>query len=265
MTDDFRDLTSMQVLGGDRFRVDPAGGPGFLYGGLTMAMAVTAAAATVDEGLVPMSLRCSFVGFGIWGPTDIAVERVSTSRAFAGRRLRVSQQDKLVAAGDVAFHRPETGLDRYYAAPPTIPSPERLEETLAAFGAKEVINPVEMRSPKGSEPSRLERIHPFWARVRQALGDAGAHAAALAFLSDYLVTSSPFEPGTDDGVGLSSHTLQHALWFHRPFAADQWMLFDCVPLTQSAGRFVSRGTVHDERGTLVASFVQEGLLRPSNP
>jgi acyl-CoA thioesterase len=263
MTFDFTDLVKVDDLGADRFIAHPAGGPGFLFGGLTMAMAVAGAVPTVEAAMVPLSLRCSFISFGTWGPTHIEVERVNTSRSFAGRRLNLTQDTKLVAAVDITFHLPQVGPEMQDAPAPTIPGPDELFAVEPAFGAREPIDPVEMRSPRQGPPTPRERIHPFWARARGPLAEVpGAHAAALTFLSDYLVTASPFAPGTSAGEGMNSHTLEHSLWFHRSFSAEHWMLFDCAPLTQSAGRFVSRGTVHDERGCLLASFVQEGLLRP---
>ncbi len=264
MSQQLTDLLHLEHLDDDRFRVVPSVGTGFLFGGFTMAMAVTAAGATVDDSLVPMSLRCDFLGFGAWGPTDVAVERTNTSRSFATRRLRLTQGEKLVAAAELTFHRPETGVDVQTVSPPSIAPPEELEAVVPSWGTDEAIDPVEMRAARPWDHRKIERVHPYWARSRQALGeDPLRHAAALAFVSDYLVIFSPFTEGTDEGDGLSSYTLEHTVWFHRPFAADRWLLFDCVPLTQSGGRYVSRGTVHDERGVLVASFVQEGFVRPA--
>ena len=263
MTVDFTDLITIDDLGADRFMAHPSGGPGFLFGGLTMAMALAGAVPTVDDEMVPLSLRCSFISFGTWGPTNIEVNRVNTSRFFAGRRLRLTQDTKLVAAVDIAFHRPQVGPESQDAPAPAIPGPDELFDVKPAFGAEQPMEPIEMRSPRRGPPTPRERIHPYWARARGSLaGVPGGHAAALTFMSDYLVTASPFEPGTSEGEGMNSHTLEHSLWIHRSFSAERWMLFDCMPLTQSAGRFVSRGTVHDEGGSLLASFVQEGLIRP---
>jgi acyl-CoA thioesterase II len=264
MAFDFTDLIRLEDLGGDSFLVDPAGGPGFLFGGLTMAMALVCAVPTVDEAMVPLSLRCSFITFGNWGPTSVEVERVNTSRSFAGRRLRLTQDDKLVAVADISFHVPQQGPDRQGADLPEFPAPDELYAVKPTFGAQHPVDPVDMRRALPSMPEPHERIHPFWGRARGTLsGIPGAHAAALAFLSDYLVIASPFEPGTSEGEGLRSHTLEHSIWFHRPFMGDTWLLYDCSPLSQAAGRFVSRGAVHDEAGALVASFVQEGLIRPN--
>lgn len=264
MSERFTDLMTMEAVGPNRLLASPSiGEGGFLFGGLTLAMALTAAGTTVGDGLVPMSLRCSFPSFGRLGPTDVDVEEVSTSRSFANRRLRLTQDGKLVAAADAAFHRPEAGADTQAAGPPAIGGPAGLEEVEARFGTHAPINPVELRAPNPPAPGVVERLHPYWARVRQSLGeDPLVHAAGLAFISDYVVIFSPFEPGSGEGAAMSSFTLEHTLWFHRPVVADRWLLFDCRPLTVSQGRYVSRGTVHDEAGLLVASFVQEGFLRP---
>ena len=264
MSIDFTALTRIADLGEDQFDLDPAGGPGFLFGGLTMAMAVTAAARTVDGDMVPLSLRCYFLRFGVWGPARAEVERVNTSRSFAGRRARLIQGDRLVAIADMSFHRPEIGPDSQDAPQPRLAAPGQLSATEPLFGANEAIRPVEMRWPRPGPLTPRARIHPYWMRARGDLREsAGQHAAALAFMSDYLVTASPFEPGSTGGEAMNSHTLEHSLWFHRPFSAVEWLLFDCFPLTQSAGRFVSRGSIHDEGGSLVASFVQEGVIRPT--
>ena len=263
MNQRFSDLMAMHAAGDGRLLATPAGGGGFLFGGLTMAMALTAAGTTVADGLVPLSLRASFPSFGQLGPTDIDVHAVNSSRSFANRRVHLTQGGKLVGFADVAFHLPETGPDTQDSAPPAIPGPDQLDEVATRFGADDPVDPVEIRAPRPPAPGVVERLHPYWARVRQPLGeDPVAHAAGLAFISDYVVIFSPFEPGSTQAEGMSSFTLEHSLWFHRPVVADRWLLFDCRPLTLAHGRYVSRGTVHDPAGRLVASFVQEGFIRP---
>jgi acyl-CoA thioesterase II len=256
----FNDLLAFTPIGDDRFRAEPSVGSGFLYGGLTMGVATVVAGATVDPGMVPLALRSSFVTFGEWGPLDVGVERVNTSRSFAGRRLTIAQGQRLVAAVEVAFHRPEEGVDRQGAAMPEVPAPEELEPMATPLGGVHVID-LRPTRPTGGRPTG--RIHPYWCRASDEVGDHPlAHAAALAFMSDYMVIYSPFEPGAEEMAGVQSFTLEHSLWFHRPFSADRWLLFDAMPLSQSQGRFVSRGTVLDAGGGLVASFVQEGFVRP---
>ncbi|HEX5588613.1 MAG TPA: acyl-CoA thioesterase domain-containing protein [Acidimicrobiia bacterium] len=263
MTTRFDRLLTVHPLDDSRFGIEPVG-RGFLYGGLTMAMALAPAATMVDGGLVPMVLRCNFLTFGEWGPTEVAVERVSASRSFATVRCRLEQAERLVAVADLTFHRPEHGRDLQHATPVLVPPPSALEPVHLMFGSADPVDPFEVRPVRADAVDDIERFHPFWARTREEMpADPAVHAAALAFMSDYRVIHSPFEPGSGDGEGLRSFTLEHTLWFHRPVDASAWMLFDCLPLTESGGRYVSRGTVHDEQGTLLASLVQEGFIRPA--
>jgi acyl-CoA thioesterase II len=263
MTTRFDQLLAVHALGDDRFRVEPVG-RGFLYGGLTMVMALVPAATTVDDGLVPMVLRCNFLSFGEWGPTEVAVERVNSSRSFATVRCRLEQAGRLVATVDLTFHRPESGRDIQHAIPPVVEPPSALESVHLMFGSSDPVDPFEVRPIHADAVGSTDRFHPFWARTREPLSvDPALHIAALAFMSDYRVIHSPFEPGSGDGNGLRSFTLEHTLWFHRPFDANRWMLFECLPLSEANGRYVSRGTVHDERGALLASLVQEGFIRPA--
>ena len=150
MTIEFTDLIKIDELSADRFMAHPSGGPGFLFGGLTMAMAVAGAVPTVDDGMVPLSLRCSFISFGAWGPTQIEVERVNTSRSFAGRRLRLTQDDKLIAAVDITFHRPQVGPERAGRPNAGDLRPGQALRGEAEFGAQQPIDPVEMRFPGGA-------------------------------------------------------------------------------------------------------------------
>jgi acyl-CoA thioesterase II len=263
MTTRFDQLLTSHPLGDQRFQLEPVGS-GFLYGGLTMAMALAPASKTVDEGLVPMVLRCNFLSFGEWGPTQVTIEQVNSTRTFVILRCLLHQGDRLVAVADLTFHRPEAGRDVQHAAPPAVDAPAALASTSSAFGSEGPVDPFEVRPVRSDAVKGADRFHPFWARTREAMpADPALHAAALAFMSDYRVIHSPFEPGTNDGNGLRSFTLEHTVWFHRPFDANCWMLFDCLPLTESGGRFVSRGTVHDEHGALLASLVQEGFIRPT--
>jgi acyl-CoA thioesterase II len=264
MTTDFADLMVVRRERDHRFHADPAG-RGFLFGGLTMGLALTAAAETVADGLIPMTLRCNFLSFGEWGPTDLDVEDVSTSRSFAIRRVELRQgaHAELVAVADATFHQPEPGADEHDPFDASVAPPDETEPVSVRFGSRVAVDPFEVRAVDAHRFRLGERLHPYWARTREPLpDDVVSHCAALTFMSDYLVIHSPFEPGSGQGEGLRSFTLEHTLWFHRAFEASRWMLFDCMPLTQSHGRYLSRGTVHDETGLLLASFAQVGFIRP---
>jgi acyl-CoA thioesterase-2 len=243
-----------------RFQIVPAAGDGFLYAGLTMAASLTAAAATVGDGLVPMSLRAAFLSFGQWATLDAEVAHVQDSRAFARRTVALSQGGgRPIVTADIAFHRPESGTDSQSAGAPTVTGPDGLATISTPLGGTEVLD----LRPVGPGASENERLHPYWVCVRENLpaDDAALNAAGLAFASDYGVIYTPFAAGSGDANGVESYTLEHSLWFHRPFSAHDWLLFDAAPLTVSFGRYVTRGSVYDRAGALVASFVQEGFIR----
>lgn len=256
----FTDLITPSATSSSSHRIDLGEGGGFLFGGLTMAIALCAAGSTVKEGLLPKSLRTSFVTFGRRATLDATVEEVNTGRRFARRAVLVRQEGHTVATAETTFHRPEEGVDRQLVRAPDVPDPAELQSVSGMLPEAHVI----VLKPVDSSAHGAGRIHPYWCHIHQDLGDVPIiHAAGLAFMSDYMVVHSPFEPGAGEAGAMSSFTLEHCLWFHRPFRSDEWLLFDAVPLSRSDGRFLSRGMVFDQRRTLVASFVQEGLTRPT--
>jgi acyl-CoA thioesterase len=263
VTSTFTALLSIAPRDEDRYRAGPEGSGGFLFGGLTMAIAVAVSGRTVKPDLVPKSLRTAFLTTGEWGAMDVAVEKVNTSRSFSGRRLRLEQDGSRLAVADVTFHRPEEGIDRSYAVLPPVPGATDLGPGRNWSGGLDV---MEVRPLSPADGTLTGRLHPYWARIREDLGaDHLINGAALAFMSDFAVIYSPFDPSAREAVGWRSLTLEHSLWFHRPFRASSWLLFDAGPLTQSGGRYVTRGTIHDQKGVLVASFVQEGVIRRVPP
>ncbi len=227
-----------------------------------MSVAVSVASATVPLDMVAKSLRTSFFRFGECASMDLRVESTNTGRTFAGRRLSISQAGRTLALADMTFHRPDGGADIQMVEAPSVPDPESLATVPC------MLSQAHLMELRPVEPAHhgAGRIHPYWCRISQELGSGPVpHAAGMAFMSDYMVIQSPFGPGAREAEGLSAFTLEHCLWFHRPFRADDWLLFDASPLSRSGGRFVSRGTVFDRQGALVASFVQEGLTRPRAP
>jgi acyl-CoA thioesterase-2 len=257
MIDRFSDLIAVEPLGDDRFVVRPPGN-GFLFGGLSMAMMLRCAAETVGPGKTPMTLHTTFLTNGDWGgPHDIAVGRVSDTRAFSVRRIEMSTGGKLAIVAEAVFHTPETGEDWQARGMPAIPSAEALDRYQ---NDKLPGRYIEIR-PVFATSDEVERIHPYWCRTVERLEAPIDLACALAFISDYWIYATPFPAGSGRSQGLLSRTLNHTLAFHRP-PADGWQLFDCDPLTVSGGRYLSRGTVLAPDGAMLASFVQQGYIRP---
>lgn len=117
---------------------------------------------------------------------------------------------------------------------------------------------VDMRPQEGG---RGWRPHPSWVRIFEELGDDPAlHACALVFVSDMAVVRSARAPGSPN-TGWGGASLDHAVWFHRPLRVDEWLLFSAEPYTNYGARGLARGSFHTADGVLVASFVQECLLR----
>lgn len=127
---------------------------------------------------------------------------------------------------------------------------------------------VRFRRPRAASlfemrPLRLGEdfsLHPSWVRLAEPIGDdPSLHACALTYVSDMAVVRAAVAPGAPLSWGGAS--LDHAVWFHRPFRIDEWLLFSAEPLTNFGARGLARGSFHRQDGTLVASFVQECLLR----
>ena len=245
--------------GTDRFVARPPG-EGFLFGGLTMALGLQGAARTADPAFVPKALHTLFLRPGAWGPDlDLHVTRVNDSRSFAIRRVAITQDDRLVAEITATFHLPEPGEDRQHTELPDAPPPESLVATSPLLPVPDI---MEIRPVTPFDRLVGETAHPYWARFPGLpADDALVGSCAVTFVSDYMVIFTPFPKGSEDGAAYLSRTLSHSLWFHRP-PVDEWLLLASTPLTIGDGRFTSRGTVHGQQGGLVASFVQEGILRP---
>lgn len=256
----FSDVLRTRPGPGGSLVAGPEAGSGFLYGGLTMAVAMSAVATTIDRNLVPMSMRTAFLAFGTWGTMGAEVDAVHDGRSFANRRVLLQQDGRRIAAADVTFHAPDEGPERQHQDPPDAPAPESLDRFETETGGLDL---MELRPIHPVESVPYGRIHPYWARVNEDLGASpAANAAAVAFLSDYMVIFTPFEPDSGEARRWRNFTLEHTIWFHCFVRAGNWLLFDAQPLVRAGGRYVSRGTVHDRRGRLVASFVQEGTSRP---
>lgn len=264
MNDDFAALLALTQTKTDRFEAVPAG-EGHLFGGYTLALALRAAAATVPGHLQPQSLHAYFLDPGVAGePLTLDVARLRDGRSFAVREVAVDQNGANPLRVTASFHVGEEGPDWHETLDELPPDPEHLAADLSMLGP---IDPVEFRpvsGPRDETPAdELPRVHPYWARPRTPLPDEPTlHAAALAFVSDYMVVSSAQvldAPASSDSTVV---TLDHSIWFHRPATYEDWLFFSAEPASVAAGRGLALGTVHTPQGQLVASFAQEALIRP---
>lgn len=259
----------------------PAEGQAPVYGGHMIAQALAAVGRTVlDPELRCGSLHASFVRPTRLGvPFDYAVERVADTRAFATRRVRARQGGREVFHLTASLHRTERGPVYQDAPMPDVPDPESLpthEERLSKAIGQHVeplgmgydmrfIGPLSFEAA-GHEADRAAPGR-VWMRVDgEVPADVGplAHACLLGYLSDAtpldtVVRRHGLNWLTSAPARIAS--LDHGMWFHRPARADEWLLLDShTPVTFGA-RSLVRGRFFDRGGHLVASMVQEVLLR----
>jgi acyl-CoA thioesterase-2 len=253
-------------------------GSGRVFGGQVLAQALVAAGRTL-EGRSAHSLHGYFMLPGdLEVPIVYLVDRIRDGRSFTTRRVVAIQHGEAIFNMAASFHTPEDGIE-HQDKMPAVPEPESLPREVDLIRAmedripparREVYTrdrPVEMRPADPVDPLSPEQREPFksiWLRAAGALGDDPLlHQSLLAYASDHSLLSTALLP---HGISLfqpnlQAATLDHALWFHRPFRADEWLLYSTDSPSASGARGFTRGTIFTREGSLVASVAQEGLLR----
>jgi len=252
-----------------------------VYGGQVIGQALVAACRTVDGVAVrpPHSLHAYFLlGGDPKVPIVYDVDRIRDGKSFTTRRVVAIQHGHAIFSMSVSFHVAEQGLSHQIKMP-DVPMPEALPseaemkervwplmpEPVRRYYERErpiELRPVEIRRYLG-EKSEDGRFH-VWIRATGSLPDSPAiHQCVLAYASDMTLLDAaliPYGRSVFD-KDIMAASLDHALWFHRSFRADEWLLYaqDSPNLADSRG--FSRGLIFLRDGTLVASVAQEGLLR----
>jgi acyl-CoA thioesterase II len=256
---------------------NPMVGPMRVYGGQVAAQALVAAGRTVDPARLVHSLHGYFVRPGDPAePIDYRVERVRDGRSFSVRRSVAIQSGKPIFFMAASFHLQEKGLDHHDPAP-DVPGPEEtptLDEIISHYPErigiwKTMPRPIDVRylgNPGWMRPGdrKADPHNRVWMRVDGKLPDDPLlHACMLAYASDLTLLDSVLSvhgevwgPG-----GVIGASLDHALWFHRPFRADEWILYDCWSPSAAGGRGLATGRMFTRGGRHIATAVQEGLLR----
>lgn len=256
---DLRTLLELEPVKPDAFLgAGPDLGWGRIYGGQIVAQALRAAGLTVEAARRPHSMHAYFIRAGDERqPVLFEVERVRDGRSFATRQVVAYQAGGAILNLIASFQVDEEGEDvQAIDPPPDVPAPSGCE----AHDTDLFFEHRVARYDVGPEPRGLA-----WMRVTEALGDDPmVHACALAYLSDEHplgVAVLPHPLGTRWDA-LMAASLDHAVWFHRPVRADQWLLFDLRGHGVANARGLAVARVFAEDGTHVASVAQEGLVRP---
>jgi acyl-CoA thioesterase II len=255
-----------------------------VFGGQVAGQALVAAGRTVPADRPVHSLHAYFIRPGDPSvPIVYTVDRVRDGRSFTTRRVTAIQHGKPIFTLSASFHHPETGYE-HTTPMPAVRRPEelrsnaeRLAEALGeALPAHLRASPIELRSagPLSIELARDPSLRAaddhsnlIWLRVTEELPDDPLlHVVLMTYVSDLtLLDTALLEHGTTlyDGRN-SGASLDHAMWFHRSFRADRWLLYAQESPVASGGRVFARGEVFTADGDLVVSVVQEGLIRISD-
>jgi acyl-CoA thioesterase II len=254
-------------------------GSGRVFGGQVLAQALLAAKRTVEDPRAVHSLHGYFILAGdLSVPVVYFVDRLRDGRSFTTRRVTAIQHGNAIFNMAASFQRPEPGLEHQIDAP-DVPDPETLRSELDLIRehANEVDDdvrsiltqdrPLDIRPVGDWQPFDTSVRLPsrrVWVRATGPLGDELIqHQALMAYASDFGLLDSSLRPHgmhvRDPRVMVAS--LDHSMWFHRPFRMDEWLLYDIDSPASAGGRGFTRGSFFTREGALVASVAQEGLIR----
>jgi len=256
-----------------------------VFGGEVAAQSLIAAGRTVPAGRPVHSLHAYFLRPGSAAlPVVYDVEAIRDGGSYTTRRVTARQQGEATFSLSASFHAPENGF-AHQVPQPTMPPPDDLPGTEEAMADADELtrqwfsglaqrHPFDLRID-GELPrfatARGERSAPrqrFWFRSREALPDDQlVHSCAATYASDMLLLSVSLGPhdAMFGAADVAFASLDHAVWFHGPFRADDWLYYDQEGTWAGGGRAICHGRMFDRSGRLVVSVMQEGMIRKIDP
>lgn len=277
------ELLNLKELGDHTFSGDSytIGSP-HVFGGQVLAQSVHAAYRTIPENRFLHSLHGYFLEAGdLTVPIHYKVEEMRNGGSFSTRRVTARQQDQTIFILAASFHKKEEGFEHQVHFDTTIKQPEELlswDEMFVKFGDF-LPNPMKqflsvnrpiafkpVRVPNLLEPKNLPPNEQIWFRLKgekQAF-NYRTKQEILTYISDYNILNAAFNPNasTHNFGNTQTASLDHSMWFFRDFDFDDWMLFSTESPNAYGARGLAKGNIFTRDGKLVASFAQEGLLRP---
>lgn len=271
-------LLDLEYLDVDLFRgKQPESTRQRVYGGQVAAQSLVAGARTVPDDFHVHSLHSYFLLPGDYQvPVIYDVERIRDGKSFATRRVMARQHGRPIYYQTLSFQKTEDGFD-HQDVMPEVKGPEdgmdlvdlmrgRGNEDADALGKEWAALDVRWlgNSQFGLEP---DPAHPsqarMWIKILGTMGDSPIdHLAAFTYASDVSLLGASLAAHKTDPTKVQMASLDHTIWFHRPFRVDDWWLYDQWSPSASGARGFSFGRVFTTDGTLVASVAQEGLIRP---
>jgi acyl-CoA thioesterase-2 len=249
-----------------------------VFGGQVAGQALVAATRTVDDAHHVHSLHAYFLRPGDPAvPILYQVDRIRDGRSFVTRRVEAIQHGRAIFHLQASFQTPETGFDHELPMPTDVPDPESLpdfkqrwKDYLELMGDDyDRDRPIDSRNCDWEPADRRRALPPrqrVWLRADGVLPDDPVlHACVVTYASDMTVLDTSLLPHGAEAMdqNLFMASLDHAMWFHRPFRADEWILYDQDSPSASGGRGLARGLMYTREGQLAVSVVQEGLIRLS--
>ncbi|MDO5077985.1 acyl-CoA thioesterase II [Corynebacterium sp.] len=243
------------------------------FGGQVAAQTLVAATRTVDEAYDVHSLHGYFVAPGrSEKPTVFLVDRIRDGRSFCARQVKAVQDGHPIFIMQASFHRRGDEGVTHSDVMREVPAPESIVMDMDAmrYTTRKLLEewsewdirvvPTEQFQHNPYTPSQQV----VWFRSKAKLPDDDTfHVCTLAYMSDMTLLQSALVPHPDAQVQEAS--LDHAMWFLRPFRADEWLLYDQVSPSAANGRALTHGRIFDRTGNLVAVVTQEGLARTLKP
>jgi acyl-CoA thioesterase II len=251
-----------------------------LFGGQVLGQALMAATRTVASERAAHSMHAYFLRPGdAKAPISYRVRRIRDGRGFSTRHVEAVQENRQIFDLLASFHTHEQGFEHQDPMPDDLLPPESLQSEQERYAARIDEIPEHLRTRLAEErPIEIRHVDPYdkldpeprapikrlWIRAPGALPDDPAlHRAILAYASDFEVLGTAMLPHAVSFVraDVLAASLDHALWIHRPFRIDEWLLYSLQSPAAVAGRGLVRGQVFTRDGLLVASTTQEGLIR----
>ena len=279
--DDLVDLLDLEAIEVNIFRgLSPEDKRQRTFGGQVAGQALVAAGRTVEPERFVHSLHAYFLRPGDTSvPILYEVDRIRDGKSFTTRRVVAIQHGRPIFNLSASFHKVETGQIDHQFPMPDVVDPESLptfKERMAPYAEQlgdwyHRPRPIDLRFVES--PSRLlehgrKAAQRVWFRADGQLSDDPLlHACVVAYASDMTLLDSIMLPHrvSFDDPRLQGASLDHAMWFHRPFRADEWLLYDQESPSASGARGLARGEIYSHDGRLVVSVVQEGLVRLIEP
>jgi acyl-CoA thioesterase len=261
------DALVLESIGPDHFRAtDHVGAGGVVFGGQLLAQTIVAALAGQEDKTVKTVHTVFARSASTDRPVDIAIDRMHDGRTFASSTVTVRQGERMCARALVLSDADEPDLIRHADPAPVMTDPEAATPVGHGGGGWEIriVDDVDVSDPDLVGPPDLD----VWTRFVDAPDDPVVAQALLAYASDGFLIGTAMRPHAGVGqsqahVTLTTGVVSHTITFHEPFSARDWLLLSHHASYAGRGRCYGRADVFRRDGLLVASFVQDGMIRPT--